>query len=413
MSCLTVHGGVPLRGTVHISGSKNESLPILCASLLTEKTVLKNVPHLSDTKISTDILKSFGCDVKWDENLVITSSMICDGVIPQELMCKIRSSILFLAPLLNRCGNVKFTRPGGCELGGRPIDFHIDALSSMGAKFEVDGDMIIGTCGRFHGGRIVLPYPSVGVTEAVLMAAAVADSPSVIVGGAKEPEINSLGYFLEKSGCRIFGLGTDRIVVMPMEKATCVEFNISPDRIETATYMCMALSTGGSLYLDRADAENVENEIKALHRLGAQIKIYSDGIFISEKKQRGRVKIKTAPWPGFPTDSGPLISGLGGRKRKIKVKEGIFSNRFSYIDGLTTLGCRCKIRDRFLWIDGGGEPLGTAVEGKDLRGTASLLIAALARSQETKIFGAEHLFRGYEDVIKKISDVGGNIKEEV
>lgn len=403
MDAIHITGGNPLCGRVTVHGAKNSALPLLAATLLCRQgeSRLENCPPLTDVGASLAILRRVGCRVsqEGDRVTVDAAGALC-GSIPDELMGRMRSSIVFLGAILARCGEADITYPGGCELGPRPIDLHLSALRRMGAAVrEEHGRVICSAPDGLRGCEITLPFPSVGATENILLAAVTAQGKTILRHAAREPEIGDLCAFLNACGGHIESTADGVLVVEGVAALTGVTHEVIPDRIEAATYMAAVAATGGSLTLDRVIPAHAAPVFPALEEAGCRIVSASSAITVEvEAPLRGLGTVRTMPYPGFPTDAGaPLMAAACVANGTSVFVEGIFENRYRIVDELARLGARIRVDGRVAVVE--GAPLtGAPVTATDLRGGAALLVAGLAARGETVITGLEHLDRGYVDI---------------
>jgi len=413
MSYYLITGGKKLEGTVKISGSKNASLPILAATILNGDTsILYNVPDIHDTKITLEILKEIGCKVEKKKNkIVINSSMINKFDIPETLMRQMRSSVVLAGALIGRFKKAKFSYPGGCDIGSRPIDLQIKGLSKLGIEITEELGYINCQSQKIVGNLIDLDFPSVGATENIILASIFAKGETVISNAAREPEIIDLQNFLNKMGAKISGAGTSSIIIKGVEKLNKVSYNIMADRIETGTYMCMAAITNGNIILENTTPEYITPVINKLEECGAQIEVYKNKILIKNNKRLKAINIKTMPYPGFPTDMQSVFGGmLATAKGTSIISENIFENRYRYINELRRMGAKAVIEGKTAIIKGTKKIYGTNVLSTDLRGGAAMCTLALVAKGITKIEKIEYIQRGYEKFEEKLQKLGANIK---
>lgn len=415
MSDLIVNGTEKLSGEVWVSGAKNSVLPILAATFLCEgQSVLHNCPRLSDVSVSIKILEVLGCKCEFSNGTaVIDSSSVSCSVIPPLLMHQMRSSVVFMGAVAARCGRVSMSLPGGCELGPRPIDLHIDALKRLGADvYNLGGSIVCEMPNGAIGTDIHLKFPSVGATENIILAASTGKGITCIYNAAKEPEICDLCMFLNKAGANIKGFGTDIIEINGVKSLKATEYEIMPDRIVAATYMMATAACSGNVRLLGVDNSHLTQITSVLSDCGCNIKTKENELIIASK---GRLKsfdtVSTQPFPGFPTDAGPLLVALGTVQQGTGVFiENIFDGRYRYIDELIRLGAKIKIIGRVAVITGVKSLMGAEVHATDLRGGAALVIAALSAVGRSKISNCEYIDRGYEDIEKQFNLLGANIK---
>lgn len=418
MSKMIVNGGQKLKGEVQVEGSKNAVLPILAATLLNGGiSVIKNCPKLRDVDVTLKILMKLGCKIKVDgSTIIVDSSTINTTNIPVDLAAEMRSSIIFVGPMLSRCKKVVISYPGGCEIGPRPIDLHIKALKSMGAKIlDVQGGFIYCSADKLFGTDIHLSYPSVGATENVMLASVFAEGETYIHNAAKEPEIVDLQNFLRAMGADISGAGTGIIHIKGVErKLKDVEYTIMPDRIVAGTYMIATAITGGEVVINNVIPEHISSIISILNEAGSDIDVSENTIKISGPARNKAVDIiRTLPYPGFPTDmQAPLVSLLTVAEGTSIVIETVFENRYKHIDELMRMGANITVEGRIAVIKGVQGLKGATVYARDLRGAASLVLAGLVAEGETIVEDIVHLERGYENMDIKLAQLGAIIKRK-
>jgi len=413
MDIWRVRGGKKLEGTAYVQGSKNASLPILAASIICPaRTELTNVPRLRDVDAALLILKNLGCSAIQDKNRVfIDSTSLSNSEIPFNLMQEMRSSVIFLGALIARCGEAKLSLPGGCRLGKRPIDLHLDSLRQMGAYIEEDDGEIICKAEGLKGTELSLSFPSVGATENIMLAACGAEGRTVINGAAREPEISALQDYLNGLGATIYGAGSSRIVV---EKFSCrkyVRFDIIPDRIAASTLCCCTAAAGGEVELKNVVPEHFFAVSGFLKRSGCDIIAEYDSLRIkSDGALNSPGKIFTYPYPGFPTDAQPvLMAALLKARGETAITENIFENRFRQAEELNKLGANIRITDKTAYITGTERLIGNTINATDLRGGASMIVAGLCAEGETVIHDEGHIRRGYDDLDTCLSSLGADI----
>lgn len=416
MSKLIINGGKKLFGEVKIHGAKNSVLPILAATVLCNGVcVIKNCPHLSDVNASINILKHLGCKCNFDQDIVtVDSSGIKCCKIPDTLMMKMRSSVIFLGAILGKCGNAIISSPGGCELGPRPIDLHISALKKLGATVKEGHGLIeFDAPNGLIGSRIHLSFASVGATENIILASVTAKGVTVIHNAAKEPEICDLANFLNACGARIYGFGTDTITIYGVKKLSSCTHTIISDRIVAATYMAATAVTGGKIKLKDIIPEHLISITSVFEEAGCDIKINDNELSIDAHKGLCPVsKIRTEVYPGFPTDAGPLVLCMLALAKGTSIMvENIFENRFRYIDELKRFGADVKIEGKVAIIQGVNQFLGAPCRCTDLRGGAALVVAALAAKGTSIIDDIYHVKRGYENIDNRLLRLGADIKE--
>lgn len=416
MSKLIINGPARLNGEVRVQGAKNSVLPILAATILCDgKSTIHNCPKLSDVNNSLNILRYLGCKCSFNNNVaVIDSQSLRCCTIPDSLMLKMRSSIIFLGAILGRCGSAVITSPGGCELGPRPIDLHISALKRMGATVcEEYGHIELNAPNGLKGTTITLSFASVGATENIILAAVTAKGTTVIHNAAKEPEIFDMIQFLNSCGAKIYGGGTDTITINGVKGISGCSHTVIPDRIVAATYMAAAAVTGGEILLKNVTSSHLTTISSVLCEAGCELKHFEDSIYFKAPKRLKNVSmIRTAVYPGFPTDAGPLILTMLSLARGTSVMvENIFQNRFRYVDELRRFGANIRIEGKIAIVEGVSDFSAAPCKCTDLRGGAALVVAALAAKGKTVISDIHHIKRGYENIDTSLAMLGANINE--
>lgn len=416
MSKLIINGGKRLFGELTIQGAKNSVLPILAATVLCNNTsVIHNCPKLSDVSAAINILKYLGCECFYVNNTVTvdTKKLHCSKI-PNKLMQKMRSSIMFLGAILARCGNAIISSPGGCELGPRPIDLHINALKLLGATVtESHGFIEFNAPNGLCGTQINLSIASVGATENIILAAVTAKGNTIIHNAAKEPEICDLAAFLNSCGAQILGAGTDTITIFGVDGLSGCTHNVIPDRIATATYMAAAAITGGEIVLKNVAPSHISAINSVFEETGCKLSCNNNSLSLKAPPKLNRVStIRTAIHPGFPTDAGPLILAmLTLSKGTSVIVENIFENRFRYVDELKRLGANVQIEGKVAIVEGVNTLSGANCKCTDLRGGAAIVIGALAAKGRSVISDIHHIKRGYENIDTSLALLGANIKE--
>ncbi|GAB3310815.1 UDP-N-acetylglucosamine 1-carboxyvinyltransferase [Haliea atlantica] len=416
MNKLVIQGGHRLDGELRISGAKNAALPILAATLLTEDTVsIRNLPHLHDITTMIELLGCMGVKLSMDEQMRIDvrADSITEFSAPYELVKTMRASILVLGPMLARFGRAHVSFPGGCAIGSRPVDLHLRGLEAMGAEVTVDGGYINARVdGRLHGARILFETVTVGGTENIMMAAALAEGRTIIENAAREPEVVDLAQCLLAMGARISGHGTDTIVIDGVERLHGCDYAVMPDRIETGTYLVAAAATGGRIHLRHTCPETLEVVLQKLREAGADIEEGDDWVSLDMHGRRPRaVSIKTAPYPGFPTDMQAQFTALNAiAEGTATVIETVFENRLIQAHEMNRMGAHIVIEGNTAIITGQPQLQGAPVMASDLRASASLVIAALVAQGETVIDRIYHIDRGYECIEEKLQQLGADIR---
>ena len=416
MDKLVIQGGTRLDGEIWISGSKNAALPILFATLLTdEKVSLSNLPHLQDITTTIALLGALGVTISIDDSMQITvESGSLDAVTaPYDLVKTMRASILVLGPLLAKYGEANVSFPGGCAIGSRPVDLHLKGLEAMGAEIEVDqGYIKARSKGRLKGANISMDMVSVGATENLMMAAALADGTTVIHNAAREPEIVDLAQCMNALGAKVEGYGTNTLTIYGVEKMTGGEYSIMPDRIETGTFLAAAAATRGRIKATKADPESLEAVLLKLKETGAEITQGDDWIELDMKGQRPKaINLKTAPYPGFPTDMQAQLSVVNAVAEGTgRITETIFENRHMQVQELNRMGANIAVEGNTAVVTGVEQLNGAPVMASDLRASAALVIAGMVASGETAVDRIYHIDRGYECIEEKLRQVGARIR---
>jgi len=414
MGTWCIEGAGPLAGTVEIHGAKNAVLPILSASLLAEETTLLRCPALTDVSAAKEILQCLGCRVTQalDVLRVDASGEIACEALPEQPAREMRSSILFLGALLARCGRARIGFPGGCELGPRPIDLHLAGLRRLGAEIREEGGILecrVG--GRLRGAPIALPFPSVGATENLMIAAATAEGETVITNAAREPEVRALADYLNACGAQI-ACEDDHIRICGVESLGAATVSIIPDRIEAVTYLCAAAATGGEIRLERVCPAHLAAVLPIFEEMGCRLKTEEAAIELTAPRRLSSVAaVKTMPYPGFPTDAqAPLMAALCCARGSTLFIETIFSARYRHVGELERMGAQIRTEGRMALVRGVERLHGAAVRCTDLRGGAALAVAALAAEGETVLSETRHLDRGYCDFAKQLGALGAKIR---
>ena len=416
MDKLIIKGNADLRGEISIKGSKNAALPIMVSALLSEKTLkLKNIPKLDDIKNMSKLLRSYGSVIKSSrDNIEINCKKIINKDADYDIVRKMRASILILGPLLARFGNARISLPGGCAIGTRPIDIHLDGLKKLGANFVVENGYVIGQVSKqLHGNNIILPFPSVGATENILMAASIAKGKTIIENAAMEPEISDLAVTLNKMGAKIKIEKKGVIKINGVKSLTKASHKIMSDRIVAGTFIIAAVMLNKNFLVKEIESSHIEALTSALSKMGAKLKINKNSIQIMPSKSLNGIKIHTAPYPGFPTDLQAQIMALMSlANSNSQIKENIFENRFMHVPELNRLGAKIKVKKDIAHIVGNRNFKGAQVMASDLRASVSLVLAALCAEGQSVINRIYHLDRGYERIENTLGKLGPSIKRE-
>tara|TARA_A100001011_G_scaffold373376_1_gene432731 strand:- start:222 stop:1484 length:1263 start_codon:yes stop_codon:yes gene_type:complete len=415
MEKLIIQGGTPLIGSVEISGSKNSSLPILAAMLLCEgKTTVANLPHLQDVTTFLELLGSLGVELSIDENRYVEADTrtIHSLATPSELVKKMRASILVLGPMVSRFGEAKVSFPGGCAIGSRPVDLHIGGMESLGAEITIENGFIKASRrGRLRGATISLPFPSVGATENIIMAASLAEGTTRIKNPALEPEIVDFANCLNAWGANIRGAGTPTILIEGVPKMNGGFFRVMPDRIETATYLAAAAATGGKVRTRHVELSNIGSVLEKFRKTGGDLTYGTDWIEIDMQGKRPKaVDFITGPHPGFPTDMQAQFTVVNSVAMGISsVTETIFENRLMQVQELRRMGAKIDLNGNVAVVTGVPKLTGARVVASDLRASAALVIVGIAAEGETTIDEIYHVDRGYECFEEKLHQLGAKL----
>ena len=416
MDKLLIKGGRQLHGELRVSGAKNAALPILAATLLADEPVtIGNLPHLHDITTMIELLGCMGVGLTIDEKMSIEvdAGSISEYSAPYELVKTMRASILVLGPMVARFGRAHVSFPGGCAIGSRPVDLHLKGLQAMGADITVDGGYInASVTGRLQGAHIIMEMVTVGGTENILMAATLAEGETIIENAAREPEVVDLAQCLIAMGAKISGHGTDTIIVQGVERLGGCHYDVMPDRIEAGTYLVAAAATGGSLRLRDACPQHLEAVLHKLEDAGATITTGEDWIQLDMDGRRPRaVNIKTAPYPGFPTDMQAQFTAMNAvADGTSAVTETVFENRLIQTHEMNRMGANIVIEGNTAIITGRASLKGAPVMATDLRASASLVIAGLVANGETCVDRIYHIDRGYECIEEKLQQLGADIR---
>jgi UDP-N-acetylglucosamine 1-carboxyvinyltransferase len=412
---LLINGGIRLQGEIAISGAKNAALPILAGTLLaSEPVTVSNVPHLKDVTTTITLLQSMGAAVTLDDklNVEVDVSAVTEHRAPYELVKTMRASILVLGPLLSRFGRADVSLPGGCAIGARPVNLHVEGLQAMGADVTMENGYIRARARRLKGAHIVFDIVTVTGTENLLMAAVLAKGETVLENAAREPEVVDLARFLNRMGAKISGAGSSTIRIEGVKSLSHTRYAVLPDRIETGTYLVAAAMTGGSVRLKQTDPECVDAVLIKLREAGAAIRTGPDWIELDMDGRRPRaVNIRTMPYPGFPTDMQAQFCAMNAVARGVgTVTETVFENRFQHVLELQRMGADIRIEGNTAVCRGVKKLTAAPVMATDLRASASLVLAGLSAEGETLVDRIYHVDRGYERIEEKLRQLGADIR---
>ncbi len=415
MSKLIIRGGAALDGELRASGAKNAVLPILASTLLADGPVtISNVPHLHDVTTTMELLGRMGVDLVVDErmNIVVDPRTICDFRAPYELVRTMRASILVLGPLLARFGHAEVSLPGGCAIGSRPVNLHIDGLAAMGADIQVENGYICARAKRLKGARIVMELVTVTGTENLMMAAALAEGTTIIENAAREPEVVDLAECLIGMGARVAGAGTDTIVIDGVDHLSGAHYSVLPDRIETGTYLVAAAITGGRVKVKCTRPDILEAVLLKLEDTGAHVNTGSDWVEVNMRGNRPKaVHLRTAPYPAFPTDMQAQFTALNSVAEGVgTITETVFENRFMHVQELQRMGAQIQLEGNTAISTGVPRLSGAPIMATDLRASASLILAGLVADGDTTVDRVYHIDRGYDCIEEKLSQLGASIR---
>ena len=417
MTKYLIHGGNPLHGTIHISGAKNAAVAIIPAALLVDGVCrIENVPQISDVTLILQILRELGADVRTVNRTTVEvdCSHIRNRQVPYELARKIRASYYLVGALLSRFGWAEVPLPGGCDLGGRPVDQHIKGFVSMGADVEVRNGLIyarVPNGARLSGGQVYLDIVSVGATMNIMLAATLAQGMTVIENAAKEPHIVDLANFLNSMGADIRGAGTDVIQIHGVSRLQGGSYSIMPDQIEAGTYMAAVAAAGGDVLIKNVIPKHLDCITAKLVEMGVDVEELDDAVRLRRQSRLSRVNVKTMPYPGFPTDMQPQIAAVLCVAQGTSVlTEGVWDNRYRYADEFRRMGARIQVDGKVAVIEGVDHLTGAPIHACDLRAGAAMVIAGLAAKGVTEIDGIHHIERGYETIVEKLANLGADIR---
>lgn len=417
MSRYIINGGNRLFGETRIQGSKNSVLPILAATMLVKgESVIKNCPDITDVDATVKILRHLGCTVtREDHNVIVDSTNVTNYDIPDELMREMRSSVVFLGAIIGRMGKASLSTPGGCEIGLRPIDLHLDAIQRFGVNIHEEYAKIeFETVNRLEGTNISLSFPSVGATENIILTACTAKGTTVITNAAREPEISDLADFLNSCGAKISGTGEGTVIIEGVEKLHGVEYKVIPDRIVAATYMSAAAMTHGKVHLKNIIPAHIAPVIPVFEEAGCDIAVTASTLTITAPPALSGIKtVRTMPYPGFPTDmQAPVMAMTTVCSGTSVIIETIFESRYKHVSELLRFGAKIRVDGRMAVIEGVDKLTGASVIASDLRGGAALVLAGTAAQGTTVVDDIKFISRGYENISGVLAALGCDIKEE-
>ena len=416
MTKYVIQGGKPLFGEITISGAKNAAVAIIPATLLVSGTCrIENIPQISDVTLILNILQDLGADVRTVNRTTvdIDCSHIHNARVPEELARKIRASYYLIGALLGRFGSAEVPPPGGCDLGGRPIDQHIKGFVAMGADVDVQGGYIHARArqGRLMGTTVYMDIVSVGATMNIMLSAVLAEGLTIIENAAKEPHIVDLANFLNSMGAEIMGAGTDVIKIRGVERLNGGTYSIIPDQIEAGTYMAAVAAAGGEVLIKNVIPKHLECITAKLEEMGVEVEDRDDAILVRRTGKLTRTNVKTLPYPGFPTDMQPQIAAaLCLAEGTSVLTEGVWDNRYRYVDEFRRMGAQIQVDGKVAVIEGVEKLSGARLHACDLRAGAAMVIAALAAEGTSEVSNIYHIERGYEDIVRKLSGVGAGIR---
>ncbi len=412
MKKIIIDGGQEISGTIKISGAKN-SIALIPASILTSgKCVIKNVPDISDVRILLEIMRELGSEITFEnETIIIDNGNVKNKEITEEFASKLRASYYFMGSLIGKFHKVDIACPGGCVIGSRPIDIHLDSFKKMGIEIDEQQSKFVMTVDELKGNHFYLNFPSVGATINIMIASTLAKGQTIIENAAKEPEIANVASFLNSMGAKIFGAGTSKIIIDGVDELYDGFVEVIPDRIEAGTYLIIGSLLGNNLTIENIIESHIESMLYKLKEAGIKYESKGNSITITAAKNLKPINIKTTVYPGFPTDLGqPMSTLLTQCEGECLFEETIYENRLRHIPHLNSMGANIKVFDNQALILGKTPLHGKKVKATDLRAGASMLVAGLIADGRTEIYNIEHLLRGYERIVDKLSQVGVQIK---
>ena len=415
MGSIIIKGGQRLKGTVSVAGAKNAVLPVIAATILASegKSVITDVPVLADVYTINEVLRNINANVNFKNNtVVVDASGKLSTEAPFEFVRKMRASVLVLGPLLARYGHANVAMPGGCAIGSRPLDLHLKGFEAMGADIHVGNGFIEANIdGRLQGAKIYLDMPSVGATENIMMAAALAEGKTIIENSAKEPEIVDLANYLNKMGAKVIGAGTETIRIEGVEKLYGAEHAIIPDRVEAGTFMVAAAITGGNVFIENAVSEHLRSVISKLEEMDVLVTEENNGLRVIGPKVLQATDIKTLPHPGFPTDmQSQMMALMLCAEGTSVITETVFENRFMHVEEFRRMNAQARIEGRSVIVEGPSDLQGAEVAATDLRAGAALILAGLRAEGVTRVTELKHLDRGYVNITEKLAALGADIQ---
>ncbi|MGI6685663.1 MAG: UDP-N-acetylglucosamine 1-carboxyvinyltransferase [Bacillota bacterium] len=412
MERIVIEGGIPLRGTVNISGAKNAVLPVIAGSLLADgQCQLNDIPNLADVYNICEVLRCLGVEVCLsDHRLMVDASEILESEAPYECMRRMRASFLIMGPLLARIGKARMSLPGGCAIGSRPIDLHLKGFEALGAKITIGHGYIEAQAKKLIGNKIYLDFPSVGATENIMMAATLAEGTTIIENSAEEPEIVDLANFLNAMGAKVKGAGTKVIRIDGVSRLNGTQHTVIPDRVEAGSFMVAAAATGGNVLINNVIEDHLKSVVAKLKEAGVEVIEEAEGLRVIGPDDIIPVDIKTLPYPGFPTDmQAQFMALMAISKGTSVITETVFENRFMHVDELNRMSANIKIEGHSAVVKGVPKLTGADVKATDLRAGAALVIAGLTAVGKTSIGCIHHVDRGYENLVGKFESLGARI----
>ncbi len=415
MKKIIIEGKKDLKGKIKVSGAKNSALALVPAAILAkDEVVIENVPNISDIDSLSEILVNLGAKVeRGNSTLKVDTSSVNKLIISEDISKKLRASYYFMGALLGKYNKVEMYFPGGCSIGSRPIDLHLKGFEALGAKVKEDGNKYIITAKKLKGANIYLDFPSVGATINIMFAAVMAEGETVIENAAKEPEISNVATFLNNMGAEIRGAGTSEIIIRGAKDLKGCSTEVIPDRIEAGTYVVLSAMAGKNVEVENLIPSHIDSLLIKLYELGFDVKTKSNSVIVKKTSVERPVIVRTQVYPGFPTDlQQPITPLLMSIKGTSELEETIYENRFQHVPYLNDMGGKIKVKGQVIKITGPTSFKGTTVRATDLRAGACLVLAALFAKGTTVIEDAQHILRGYENIVEKLENIGASIKIE-